>query len=292
MTVEFPYPSLMLQDWMIPGDLAPGDLKSLERDWSGIELQCVESPEDPGFDAAFGALWAEFGANSEVEQPTVLSRRLLWNGGQVVEGCALRYRLMLLKSGERLAAVRDHTAIVRERAEGAIVHLSHNFVAPEWRRTGLAGWLRALPIQTCRKCLAAQQRPAHSPITLVGEMKFLDRNDPSTFGRLKAYEKAGYLMIDPLKVRYLQPDFRAPDEIDLGGGPKPLSLALIVRRVGREHEATISGAEALNIAEALYRMYGATFRQRDMVPLIASLQRYPDPNEVIDLLPPTASTHR
>ena len=118
-------------------------------------------------------------------------------------------------------------------------------------------------------------------------MKFLDRNDPSTFGRLKAYEKAGYLMIDPRKVRYLQPDFRAPDEIDLGGGPKPLSLALIVRRVGREHELTISGAEVLGIAEALYQMYGATFRQRDMAPLIASLQRYPAPDEVIDLLPPT-----
>ena len=102
-------------------------------------------------------------------------------------------------------AVRDHTAIVRDGAEGAIVHLSHNFVAPEWRRTGLAGWLRALPIQTGRTCLAEQQRPANSPITLVGEMKFLDRNDPSTSVRLKAYEKAGYLMIDPRKIHYLNP---------------------------------------------------------------------------------------
>jgi hypothetical protein len=283
---------LMLQDWMIPADLAPGDLKSLQRDWSGIELQCIESPEDPAFDAAFGALWAEFGANSEVEQPTILSRRLLWNGDQLVGGCALRYRLTLLKMGGKFAAVRDHTAIVRERIEGAIVHLSHNLVAPEWRRTGLAGWLRALPIQTARDCLAAQQRPANSPITLVGEMKFLDRNDPSTFVRLKAYEKAGYLMIDPRKINYLQPDFRAPDEIDLGGGPKPLSLALIVRRVGREKELTISGAETLNIAEALYRMYGANFRRHDMAPLIASLQGYPAPDEVIDLLPPTANFHR
>jgi GNAT superfamily N-acetyltransferase len=283
---------LMLQDWMIPADLAPGDLKSLQRDWSGIEFHCIESPEDPAFDAAFGALWAEFGANSEVEQPTILSRRLLWNGDQLVEGCALRYRLTLLKFGGRFAAVRDHTAIVRERIEGAIVHLSHNLVAPEWRRTGLAGWLRALPIQTARDCLAAQQRPANSPITLVGEMKFLDRNDPSTFVRLKAYEKAGYLMIDPRRINYLQPDFRAPDEIDLGGGPKPLSLALIVRRLGREKELTISGAETLNIAEALYRMYGATFRRHDMAPLIASLQGYPAPDEVIDLLPPTVNFHR
>jgi hypothetical protein len=282
----------MLQDWMIPADLAPGDIKSLERDWSGIELQCIESPQDPGFDAAFGALWAEFGANSEVEQPMVLSKRLLWNGYQLVEGCAFRYRLMVLRSGGRLAAVRDHTAIVRDRTEGAIVHLSHNLVAPDWRRSGLAGWLRALPIQTGRQCLAARHRPVNLPITLVGEMKFLDRNDPSTFVRLKAYEKAGFLMIDPRKIRYLQPDFRAPDEIDLGGGPRPLSLALIVRRVGRENEPTISGAETLTIAEALYQMYGTTFRQRDMAPLIASLQSYPASDEVIDLLPPTANLNR
>ena len=258
-------------------------------EWLVMRDQAIGSAEDPAFDVAFGALWAEFGANSEVEQPTILSRRLLWNGDRLAEGCALRYRMVLLKSQGRLAAVRDHTAIVRERIDGAIVHLSHSFIAPEWRRTGLAGWLRALPIQTARKCLAAQQRPADSPITLVGEMKFLDRDDPSTFVRLKAYEKAGYLMMDPRRVGYLQPDFRTPDEIDLNGGPKPLSLALVVRRVGKEKELTISGAEALSIAEALYRMYGATFRQRDMAPLSASLRNYPAPDELIDLLPPTTN---
>jgi hypothetical protein len=275
-----------LENWMIPGDLAPGETKSLQRDWSGIELQCIESADDPAFDAAFGALWAEFGANSEVEQPTVLSRRLLWSGHELVEGCALRYRLMLLKSNGKFAAVRDHTAIIREGVEGVIVHLSHNLVAPEWRRTGLAGWLRALPIQTARECLAAQRRPADSPMTLVGEMRFLDSNDPATLVRLKAYQKAGYLLIDPRKVKYLQPDFRAPEEIDLSG-PRPLSLALIVRRVGRERELSISGAEILGIAEALYRMYSVTFRQRDMAPLLESLERYPAPDEVVELLPPT-----
>ena len=275
-----------LQNWMLPADLSPGDARSLHRDWSGITLQSIESTDDPAFDAAFGALWAEFGANSEVEQPTVLSRRLLWDGNHLVNGCALRYRLSLVTSDGKFAAVRDHTAIVREGIEGAIVHLSHNLVAPEWRRTGLAGWLRALPIQSARECLAAQQRPADSPITLVGEMKFLDDNDSTTFVRLKAYEKAGYLMIDPRRVKYLQPDFRAPEQIDLSGGPRPLSLALIVRRVGREKESTISGAEILGIADALYRMYAVTFRPRDMAPLIESLRTYPGRDEVIDLLPP------
>jgi hypothetical protein len=275
-----------LQNWMLPADLSPGDARSLQRDWSGITLQSIESADDPAFDAAFGALWAEFGANSEVEQPTVLSRRLLWDGNHLVNGCALRYRLSLVTSDGKFAAVRDHTAIVREGIEGALVHLSHTLVAPEWRRTGLAGWLRALPIQSARECLAAQQRPADSPITLVGEMKFLDDNDSTTFVRLKAYEKAGYLMIDPRRVKYLQPDFRAPEQIDLSGGPRPLSLALIVRRVAREKESTISGAEILGIADALYRMYAVTFRPRDMAPLIESLRTYPRRDEVIDLLPP------
>jgi hypothetical protein len=274
----------MLQDWMIPSDLAPGDLKSLERDWSDIELHRVESPDDPGFDIAFGALWAEFGAGSEVEQPTVLSRRLLWDGHKLVHGYALRYRLMLLRSRGRLAAVRDHTAIVRSGVEGAIVHLSHNFIASEWRRTGLAGWLRALPIQSARNCLIEQGHPPGSPITLVGEMKPLDHDDPASC-RLKAYEKAGYLLMILAESPTCNPT-SAADEIDLTG-PKASPLGLIIRRVGREDERTISGAETLSIVEALYRMYGETFRQRDMAPVLASLERYPASDESIDLLPPT-----
>jgi hypothetical protein len=272
---------------MIPSDLAPGDTKSLEGDWSSMELHRVQSADDPEFDVAYGALWAEFGARGEVEQPTVLSRRLRWNGEKLVQGYALRYRLVLLKSQRKLAAVRDHTAIVRSGQEETIVHLSHNLIAPEWRRSGLAGWLRALPIQSARNCLAEQGRSSASPIILVGEMKALDSADHASYTRLKAYEKAGYLLIDPRRVRYLQPDFRAPAEIDLTGGARPLSLSLIVRRVGRESELTISGAEVLRIVEAIYRVYSETFRRCDMAPALASLESYPAPDEIIDLLPPT-----
>ena len=277
----------MLHDWMVPSDLAPGDVKSLQGDWSSMELHLVESADDPEFDIAFGALWAEFGVRSEVEQPTVLSRRLRWNGDKLIGGYALRYRLVLVKSQGKLAAVRDHTAIVRSGQEEAIVHLSHNLIAPEWRRSGLAGWLRALPIQSARNCLAEQGLPSASPIVLVGEMKTLDPDDSASYARLKAYENAGYLLIDPRRVRYLQPDFRAPDEIDLTGGAKPLSLALIVRRVGRERELTISGAEVRRIVEAIYRVYAETFRECDMAPVLASLESYPATDESINLLPPT-----
>ncbi|MCK9589309.1 MAG: hypothetical protein M0Q93_08100, partial [Terrimicrobiaceae bacterium] len=156
-----------VQPWMIPSDLAPGDAKSLQRDWSDLELHRIESIGDPRFDAAFGALWSEFGAIGEIEQAEILGLRMLWDPSQIIDGCSMRYRMMLVTADDRFAAVRDHTAIVLEDEPGAVVHLSHNLVAPEWRRTGLAGWLRALPITTARSVLSAQKRPVDAPITLV-----------------------------------------------------------------------------------------------------------------------------
>ncbi len=275
----------MLQPWMIPSDLAPGDAKSLERDWSDIALHPITSTEDPLFEMAFGALWAEFGEIDEIEQPSVLAERMQWDGRTLVGGCALHYGMMLLTARGQFAAVRDHTAIVQEGQPGAIVHLSHNLVAPEWRRSGLAGWLRALPIQTARSCLAAQNRPADSPIILVGEMEHPDPADAASLVRLKAYEKAGYVKVDPRRVNYLQPDFRPHEEIDFDG-LKPLPMALLVRRVGHETESVITGAEVREIARALYRMYATGFRERDMTPLFAGLKSYPPDGERIPLLPP------
>lgn len=277
---------VMLQPWMNPSDLAPGDAKSLERDWADIALHRIESAEDPLFDMAFGALWAQFGAIGEVEQADVLAKRMLWDGGRLVNGCALRYRMMLLTSHGKFAAVRDHTAIVQEGKPAAVVHLSHNLVAPEWRRTGIAGWLRALPVQTARACLAAQNRPDDSPVYLVGEMEHLNPDDPASVVRLKAYEKAGYLKVDTRRVNYLQPDFRAAEEIDLSGGIKPIPMTLVIRRVGREKENFVTGAEVREIAEALYRMYATGFREQDMAPLFESINGYPPDEEAIPLVPP------
>lgn len=279
---------MMLQPWMIPTDLAPGDSKSLERDWSDVELHRIESTEDPLFDVAFGALWSEFGAIGEVEQADVLGLRMLWDPAQVIDGCAMRYRMMLVLSGGKFVAVRDQTAILLEDEPGAVVHLSHLLVAPEWRRTGIAGWLRALPITTARSVLAARKRPAESPITLVGEMEHPDSAKPATQVRLAAYERAGCKKVDPSRVGYLQPDFRAHHEIDLGGGPKPIPLCLIIRKVGREDEDFVTGAEVRRIARSLYKMYGRGFRTKDMEPLHASLENYPAPDEKIPLIPPTA----
>jgi hypothetical protein len=61
---------------MIPGHLAPGDTKSLEGDWSEIELHRIANATDPFFEMAFGALWEEFGFKGEMEQADVIADRL------------------------------------------------------------------------------------------------------------------------------------------------------------------------------------------------------------------------
>jgi hypothetical protein len=272
---------------MVPAHLAPGDLKSLEGDWSEIELHLIRDQSDPFFEMAFGALWKEFGHKGEMEQAAVIAERLKWHPQQPRNGAALRYALVLLTHRGGFVAVRDHTVIILGDRPGAVVHLSHNLVAPEWRRSGIAGWTRAFPVSTALDCLSELNQPAESPITLVGEMEHLDSSKPDTQVRLTAYEKAGFKMVDPARVRYLQPDFRSFVEIDKSSGPRPVPLCLMLRRVGREEETSVSGAEVLQVVQALYRMYGTGFRESDMKVVLESLSTYPEASESIDLLPPT-----
>jgi hypothetical protein len=170
----------------------------------------------------------------------------------------------------------------------AVVHMSHNLVAPAWRRSGIAGWLRALPAQAARECLVAQRLPATQPICLAAEMEHSDPASDARRIRLTAYEKAGYKKIDPAALPYLQPDFRSPDEIDASGGPRPLPLSLLVRLIGDESRATLSGAEVRGIVESLYRMYAMEFRAQDMEGVFRNLERFPRGDASVRLLPPTS----
>lgn len=272
---------------MVQADLAPGDAKSVGFDSQGVELHYIRSREDPLFETAFQMLWEEFGAKGEMESIDVIARRLAWKPEPRSTGEFLRYELLLLTHDGTPIAVRDHTAIVDPGFSQAVVHMSHNLVSVPWRRTGIAGWMRALPIQAARACMdqAAMSHPL--PVTLVAEMEPADPTDPDRTTRLAAYGKAGYWKVDPQRVQYIQPDFRTPDEIDASGGPCPLPLCLLVRRIGRENERSISGWEVREIAELLYRMYASEFRTADMRPVNASLNAYPPAADAIPLVQPS-----
>lgn len=276
---------MKLQPWMIPADLAPGDAKSLEKDWTPVQFYRISTPEHPLFDAAYQHLWDQFGPIFEVETREVLLKRLDW----FREYRDLIYEMGLVMSGHDFVGVRDHSAILIEchKKPAVVVHMSHNLVAPAWRRTGIAGWLRALPVDTAHQCLLANQKPVDSPVTLAGEMEYPDPEIEATLIRLKAYEKAGYLVIDPAKVKYYQPDFRTAEEIDRTGGARPLPFLLVIRRVGRESEIHVTGAEVKAVVGGLYRMYGKDFREQDMAPLLKQLETYPADAEEIPLLKPS-----
>ncbi|MEO6788712.1 MAG: hypothetical protein ABI318_21530, partial [Chthoniobacteraceae bacterium] len=237
----------------------------------------IRSCDHPLFEKAYAALWAEFGATHEMETRGVLAVRF-------AAGADICYEMFVAQSGDSIAAIRDLTAIWFEGE--VVVHLSHLLVAPEWRRTGLAGWMRAVPGISARTLALGHGHP-DAAVTLVGEMEYDDGTDPRRSVRLTAYERAGFQKIDPRAVHYFQPDFRAPSEIDVTGGARPLPFQLIIRRIARETESVFTGAEVRRLVRALYAMYGAQFRPQDMAHPSLSLEHYPDECAEIALVPPS-----
>ena len=160
---------------LTPDLLAPGDGKSAALDPAQFAWSQIRTPDDPLFETAYAALWQEFGAAHEMETRDVLAARLR-------ETDPLRYEILLVHAGTQVAAVRDHTAIACDGE--IIVHLSHLLVAPDWRRSGLAGWMRAAPFLTARELAAAHGTPG-CDVTLVGEMEYVDGSNPRRALRLR-----------------------------------------------------------------------------------------------------------
>ena len=268
----------MAQFVSAPADLAPGDAQSAAVDLAAFQIDRIRSVNDPLFEIGYAALWAEFGAKDEMESRETLEQRFRL-------APRMLYEMVLVRRDGEFVAVRDHTAIVA--AGGAVVHLSHNLVAPNARRTGLAGWLRAWPIQAARECLAANGAATDAPVTLLAEMEYDDADDAARAIRLRAYERGGFRKIDPAAVTYHQPDFRTFEVIDATGGARPLAFQLVVRRVGREGEETISGREVRELVRALYAIFAPPFRPADLAHPLLALEHLPPDHAVIALLPPT-----
>lgn len=271
----------------IVADLAPGDRRAADFDWSSLTVRRVTGATDPDFAAAYALLWDEFGARGEMERDAVIADRLAWDPRRPHGDLALLYHLLVVRDAERVVAVRDHTAIVRLSSGGpTVVHLSHALVAPSHRGTGLAGWLRTFPLQTARACAVAVGRPAEHPIVLVAEMEPPDPLDLACTVRLRAYERAGFRMVDPALASYAQPDFR-PAAVLGDAPPAAVPLVLVVRRVGREEEASMPGEEVAAAVDALYGMYEIHLAPQAVAPLRSAAATWTRRQRAFALLPPT-----
>lgn len=273
-----------------PDDLAPGDRVVAARDWSDLRVHHVRDAADPDFALAYERLWSEFGGRGEMERRRVIEERLAWDPAKPVGSAALAYELLVLRRGAALAALRDHTAVVRLDAARrplwgpVVVHLSHAFVVPEQRGSGIAAWLRALPLETARRCGRAAAADPAAEVVLVAEM---EPPGPQGMARLRSYERAGFQKVDPAAAPYAQPDFR-PAELLAGGTPQPIPLNLVLRRVGREHEPSMPAAELAAVVAAIYAVYAVHVPAAALEPLRAAAAVWTAREPSFRLLPPTA----
>jgi GNAT superfamily N-acetyltransferase len=276
-----------------PSDLAPGDVAATDFDWSQFTLRRVTGADDPEFSPAYDRLWDEFGRLGEMERRQVIAERLGWDPRRPTGEAALLYEMLVVRRGDDLVAIRDHTAVVRRDARGrprpgpVVVHLSHVLIVPAHRGAGLAAWMRALPLDAARRCAQAAQASPETPVVLVAEMEHPAGEDLARLRRLRSYERAGFQKIDPAAVPYEQPDFRSVDEVG-ATGPVSVPLSLIIRRVGRERESRLPAEELAAIVESIYAVYARHVPAAAIEPLREAARAWTARQPHVRLVPPTA----
>jgi hypothetical protein len=271
-----------------PDDLAPGDRAFAARDWSELSVRRVASARDPEFELAYEQLWHEFGGRGEMETRRVIEERIAWDPARPVGHCVLAYELLVLRRGGTLAALRDHTAVVRLDAKQqarhgpVVVHLSHALVSAR-SGSGLAGGCAA-PLQAARRCAAAAGAAPDAPVVLVAEMDPPDPAEPARGVRLRSYERAGFRKLEPAAAPYAQPDFRPAEMLAGDAAPQCRSCWCSPRR--KQARAWMP-RELAAVVEAIYAVMAS--RSGAARPVARRGERpWTARNATFRLLPPTA----
>ena len=222
-------------------------------------IETVESSRSEAFEAAYGALVAEFAARGELERRDVIAR---WLDSPPASGDGpyLRtYRLLTAQAASgALAGVRDCHVILDPRSSVAVVYLAHVLVLPAFRRTGLGALLRRAPLALARRALAdagMADRPVD--VLLAAEMEPASIGDEASLIRLTAYGKEGFSAISPAALPYCQPDFRA---LPSASAARPIPLLAVVRRLGHETETTLPVRLARAYVKHLYAVFATHVR--------------------------------
>lgn len=221
-------------------------------------IESVESSRSEGFEAAYGALHAEFASRGEIERREVIARWL--DQPPASDGPYARTYRLLVAYDEHgaLAGVRDCHVILDPRQAIAVVYLAHALVLPPFRRTGLGALLRSAPLALARRALAdAGMADRPSDVLLAAEMDPASLGDETSVIRLIAYGKEGFSVISPAALPYCQPDFR---ELRTAGAARPIPLLAVVRRLGHETDATLPVPLARAYVKHLYAVFGTHVR--------------------------------
>jgi GNAT superfamily N-acetyltransferase len=226
--------------------------KALER----FRIQEVDLGAPALFDAAYGALDAEFGPRGELERRSVIEGWLRALPDRT-------YHLLVARDeADRLAAVRDCHVSVDLEARAVVAYLAHVVVMPEHRRSGLASIMRAAPLALAREALKRAGPSTKGDLLLAAEMDPADPDVEGSIVRLVAYGRAGFAAIDPSCLPYCQPDFR--ELAALGVPPRPLPMLAVVRWIGHEGAPCLPKRFAEAFVRNLYAVFATHCRPEDL----------------------------
>ncbi|GDX82507.1 hypothetical protein LBMAG42_43180 [Deltaproteobacteria bacterium] len=208
-------------------DLSPHDRAKGIATLSHLRLAEVYDPHSLAFHQCFTMLEGFFGPRGEMEDRAALMRfvaeRVIDYGG----GLEGTYHLIGAWAGDELVGVRDCYVDLDRQNGFSIVALSHAYVAPAWRRSGLGAILRALPVTLSRR-VQTERLGTTVPTLVAAEMEPVDPDNPDTIIRLIAYGRSGFSVLDPQRFRYSQPDFRCSP----GAAHTGIALLGVVRPLG------------------------------------------------------------
>lgn len=238
----------MTCDLLDLADVAPGDLEKVTAAAGRFRLECLTSVGEE-FRRAYELLDSYFGPRGELESWDTLAgfvREGVLVFGDRMEG---HYRMILAWDGDELVGVRDCYADIDHDAGICVVALSHSYVVPSCRRSGLAALFRAMPV-TLARTVTARVCKTPPEILLSAEMEPIDPTDTGSIIRLIAYGRSGFSIADPARLPYSQPDFRLP--------PDAIAIPLmpVVRWIGHEAEPALP----ILLAAAFPRLFHACHR--------------------------------
>jgi hypothetical protein len=244
-------------------------VEMVERETRKYEIREVTSAEDPDFARAFALLWQAFGPQGEMEREEVIRSFLADDSYEPTkDGTYIHYFLLVARDAEgNLRGVRDGSILVNPAysPDLCVVYLSHIYMLPEARGSVLSYWLRIAPVELAmRFCAELHARGKirlplpNNPgkyfgmrVDLCAEMEYFAPEDRISWQRILFYGRGGFDAINPRHFPYRQPDFRDPEVIRRTGN-QPMPFMILIRRMGRERQATLPLDEARAVMNLLY----------------------------------------
>lgn len=286
-------------------------VEMIERETRKYELWDIMSPDDPDFENAYNMLWEAFGPQGEMERIEAIRGFLNDDSLEATEtGTYCRYFLLVARDKQgNLRGVRDGSVLVNQDYDPdlCVVYLSHIYMLPEARGSVLSYWLRIAPVELALKYLAElhalrriQLPLPNSPakhfgmrIDLTAEMEYFTPEEPISSQRVLFYGRGGFDVINPAHFPYRQPDFREPEVIRLTGN-QPMPFMILVRRMGRERQATLPIDEARALMRLLYDDFAChcapEFLENSLQVVLDRLEERAKRKSYVELLPlPTSS---